>query len=180
LPVAQGNLGGLGVITGDENAEALLQEAVRNARRADSASLVTVCLSSLATAQRLSGQRESASTSLLEALKLLKDTRIPHIAVDCLTDAAGLLASDGHHQDAACLLGTADAITQRIGLKRFEYLQRLKGNLADQLRNELGPVQFDAAVERGTNLRLDLAISLAVKRLTEMSLERRIGDEIKR
>jgi tetratricopeptide (TPR) repeat protein len=167
LPTAQLNLGFIGVMAGDESAEPLLQEGVRNARSADNVELLRSGLVALACAQRLRGQPETAATSLLEALRLLKESRAPEAAVDCLTEAVGLLAPGDHKDDGARLLGAVNAITERIGLKQPEWFQRLHDDIADTLQNQLGHDRFDAALDRGTQLQLDDAVTLAIELLAQ-------------
>src|SRR5207247_1510854 len=124
-PTAQMNLGHVGVVTGDETVEPLLEEAVRNARDAGNANVLMGSLATLAGAQRLNGKPEPALASFLEALELLKESRNPEQAVYFFTDAAGMLAQGGREEDAARLLGVVSAITQRIGLKPPAYFPRL-------------------------------------------------------
>ena len=169
---AQLNLGITAYLAGEASAETLLQDALRNARQYGSASLVGTCLTALGWAQRLSGQPQAARASLREALGTLEESPTVETIADCLIEVAALAAASSRADDAASVFGAANAIVGRLGLVEPAESQRLRDEIACDLRNHLGPDRFEAAANRGSGLTIDEAITIAIDLLRDQALAR--------
>jgi hypothetical protein len=98
------------------------------------------------------GEPEQAERDAHDALVIAAHTRgflrLPDI-VECL---AGLVASDGNHENAARLFGAANAIRQRIGVVRFAVYQTGYDAAIESLRDASAAGPFDAAWAQGADL----------------------------
>jgi hypothetical protein len=98
------------------------------------------------------GEPEQAERDAHDALVIAAHTRgflrLPDI-VECL---AGLVASDGIHENASRLFGAANAIRQRIGVVRFAVYQTGYDAAIESLRDASAAGPFDAAWAQGADL----------------------------
>jgi DNA-binding CsgD family transcriptional regulator len=78
--------------------------------------------------------------------------------LECLADLAGETDS---HQEAARLLGAADAVRQRMGAVRLKVHDAGNDQLATTVRNVLGDTDFEAGWAEGAALSTEQAIAYA-------------------
>ena len=99
---------------------------------------------------------------LLDAgLDLTEKTHSARTVTLCLVAFARLAFVEGDPERAALLMGAADGVRRRVGLRAWPTLRRGGTELAAQIQQALGPDRFDEAFDAGTRLNQREAIAAA-------------------
>ncbi|MCO6008118.1 LuxR C-terminal-related transcriptional regulator [Actinoallomurus purpureus] len=113
------------------------------------------------------GDNERAIHAARESLLVghaLNDRQNMTSAIEILALA---LAGQGHREDAARMLGAAEAVGRSAGITPFVLLPRRQHQCVDALKNSLGGQAFTRALRQGCRLTVEQAIAEAVGARTE-------------
>jgi DNA-binding CsgD family transcriptional regulator/class 3 adenylate cyclase len=132
----------------------------------DAVSVVTgwhlmVALTARARVAIAQGRPEDAERDAHDALACAADSGAYVTLPDLLECLAGLIGDAGSHQEAARLVGAAEAMRQRIGVARFLIRQAGYEASVAALRNAMGDSDFDSAWAEGAALSTEEAIAYA-------------------
>jgi predicted ATPase/DNA-binding CsgD family transcriptional regulator len=106
------------------------------------------------------GQAEAdAYEALATAARVAARVTVP----DTLECIAGIACAAGRHRDAARLLGAAAAARRGMCLVRFKVFDRGHEELVSELRNTLGPNDFESAWAEGAAMSTDDATAYALR-----------------
>ena len=148
-----------------EDALGRLREARELSERSENPFLTAISriwLGCLAVAQ---GRSEEAGILLTESLDMSLATHSTHTVALCLVAMARLAFSEGEVEWAARLMGAAEGLRQRAGLKVWPPLRRGEVQLVARLRESLGTDRFSQALAAGSRLNLHEAVAAVRKKL---------------
>jgi DNA-binding CsgD family transcriptional regulator len=106
---------------------------------------------------------EQAESDAYEALAIAARVDGQLTTPDILECIAGLACHAGRHQEAARLLGAADASRRRMEMVRYKVYDAEYEALVVSLRNTMGDNDFDAAWAEGAVMSTDEAIAYALR-----------------
>ena len=129
-----------------------LREARDLAERVAGAWLAAASRMQLGILAVLRGSLEEARPLLEEALDLSLAARSTQFVALCLAGYAWLAFAEDDPQRAARLEGAADGLRRRVGLAAWPHLRWVEADLVAQVRQRLGPGQFDQAFSAGSRL----------------------------
>lgn len=134
-------------------------EALRLGQENDSVIATECALGAKAALARLDGDPHRAEDLLHDQLEL--ECRFGHrpFICDTLEALAGVIAEQGRFEEAARLLGAAQAGRDAIGYVRFHVLQSVHQVDTSLVRDRLGADAFDRAWADGAALALDDAVA---------------------
>ncbi|MBY0389071.1 MAG: LuxR C-terminal-related transcriptional regulator [Mycobacterium pseudokansasii] len=128
---------------------------------------LSVALTTHARVSIAQGEPEQADRDAHDALATTARTRAYTGAPDTLECLATLAVDTGSHQEAARLLGAAEAIRQRGGQVRFKIFDAGYEASVAALREAMGEKDFEASWAEGARLSTDEAIAYAQRRRGE-------------
>ncbi len=108
----------------------------------------------------LQGRLDEAPALLAGALEVSLAARSTQFVALCLVGYAWLAVANGDLDRAARLEGSAEGLRQRVGLPAWPHLRKKEAELVAQLRQRLGPSQFDQAFSAGSQLTLQQAVAI--------------------
>jgi tetratricopeptide (TPR) repeat protein len=108
-------------------------------------------------------EHERALELLREALRLLAELEFKDVIGYCFEGLAAVLALTGQVEDAALLLGAAEALRESLGVSLAPAEQETHVATVDAVRAGLGEASFSDAWRRGRELALDDAIAYALQ-----------------
>jgi predicted ATPase len=129
-----------------------LTEARDLAARVDSAWLAAWSRVQLGTLALVRGRREEAWALLEEGLDLSLATHSIRYLTLCLAGFAQLAFVEGDPERAARLVGAAEGLRRRVGLRAWPMLRRGEGELVGQVRQALGTDRFETVFAAGARL----------------------------
>jgi len=158
------NLGLAATEVGDlAAARARQDEALSLAREIGDRRLETYALNNSGTVCRLGGDYPAARVFHRRSLQLARALGEPHIVAENLEELAGVEAAEANFGLAACLLGAAQALRERLGeplpgpdLPRHDQV------IAD-VRGALGDQRYQAAWDRGRSMPEQEILTLAAE-----------------
>ena len=157
-----GSLGFLEITLGREDeARVHVNEARDLAERLDNAWLAAWSRGILARVAVNHGRLNEARTLLDEALDLSVGAHSTTIVTFCLAAFARLELAEGDANRAALLVGAADGLRQRHGLRAWPMLRVAETELMAEIREALGTEPFDQAFAAGSRLNLREAVTVA-------------------
>ena len=107
----------------------------------------------------LEGDLDDARATLLDALRRFRDLGDPQGQADTLDDLACLAADRDDLEQAAHIVGLAQAVRDRIGYARPVHSQQSHAALVERLRGQLGTGAFEAALTSGTQATIEDVIA---------------------
>jgi hypothetical protein len=105
------------------------------------------------------GQLDDAWALLDEGLGLSLATHSIRNLSLSLAAIAQFALAEGNAERAALLEGATEGLRQRVGLRPWPMLRRDEDELADQVRDALGPERFDQVFAAGTHLSRRAAVA---------------------
>ena len=156
------NLGLAATEVGDLTAARARQdEALCLAREIGDRRLETYALNNSATACRLDGDYPAARTFHRRSLQLAQALGEPHIIAENLEELASVEAAEANFGLAACLLGAAHALRERLGepLPGPDLPQH--NQVVADVRSALGDEHYQAAWDRGRSMPEQEIVTLA-------------------
>jgi predicted ATPase len=145
-----------------ERAEANYLESVSSFRRVGSKG-TAVPLRKLGLLAVRHGDYASARTFIRESLNVNIELGDKRGIACCLVAAAGLRVARGQLLDAGRLCGAAAALLDAIHTQMFQYDQEQNERNLAALRAQFDPAAFDAALDEGRALTLELAVALGLE-----------------
>jgi hypothetical protein len=115
----------------------------------------------LATLDINHGRLEEAEALLDEALALSAGTRSTTIVTFCLEAFARLALAEGDAKQAALLVGAAEGLRRRGGLRPWPMLRQAEAALVAKIRQALAADPFDQTFAAGSRLTLREAVAIA-------------------
>ena len=100
----------------------------------------------------MQGRVEEAQQLLDEGLSLSLAAQDTPLVTLCLGAFAHLAFADGNPERAALLVGAAEGIRRRVGMRPWPILRAQEAELAAQIRAALGTDRFDQAQAAGSRL----------------------------
>ncbi|MBE0475639.1 MAG: DUF4062 domain-containing protein [Coriobacteriia bacterium] len=163
-------LGEIALTEGDAvRAETMLREAVALARSIESDHMTGVTLCEMGFAAFTAGDRDPARSAFTEAAGLLLGIYSREGLADCLDGFAAVSLADGDAEDAAALLGAADATREQIGFGASLTRDSIVAEVSPRARRALGDDAFREAYARGKAMRTREAVEGALDRLARRS-----------
>ena len=157
-----GSLGFLEITLGREDeARRHVNEARDLAERLDNAWLAAWSRAILARVAVNHARLDEARALLDEALDLSVGAHSTTIVTFCLAAFARLELAEGDANRAALLVGAADGLRQRHGLRAWPMLRLAETELMAEIREALGTEPFDQAFGAGSRLNLREAVTVA-------------------
>jgi ATP/maltotriose-dependent transcriptional regulator MalT len=148
---------------GDPLAKDLARQGVALTEEHDAQASKGWSLWSLGLAQWRAGQHQDATRTLQEGIRLLQPMRNLDGVSVCVQALAWCAASASPDEDAARLLGAAEAVWDIIGGNVFQAVYReFDHRSEDQLRSAIGDERFESAFAVGAAYSLDQAVDLAI------------------
>ena len=129
-----------------------LTEARDLAARVDSAWLAAWSRVQLGTLALVRGRREEAWALLEEGLDLSLAAHSTRSVSLCLAGFAQLAFVEGDAERAARLVGAAEGLRQRVGVRAWPMLRRGEAELVAQVRQALGSDRFEEVFAAGARL----------------------------
>lgn len=155
-------LGTLAYHQGDlDRAAAALERSLALSRDIEYLGNAAYALQRLALVALERGDEEDARRFLVEALSTFRESGEADGVRSTLLVFAALLAS-AHPERSARLLGTVDAMGERLGASLLRVLQRVRDRVAAGLVGRLGEKAFGRLLAEGRSLSADDAIRLAL------------------
>jgi predicted ATPase len=155
-------LGTLAYHQGDlDRAGAALERSLALSRDTGNLENAAYALQRLALVALERGDEEDARRFLVEALSTFREAGEPDGVRTTLLVFAALLAT-AHPERSARLLGTVDAMGERLGASLLRVLQRVRDRVATGLVGRLGEKAFGRSLAAGRSLSADDAIRLAL------------------
>jgi tetratricopeptide (TPR) repeat protein len=136
-----------------------LREMGDLAERLGNGRLIAAARLQLGTLAVLRGPPEEAHALLDEALNLILATHSPRTMSLCLATFAQLAFQEGDPEQAARLMGAAEGLRRRAGLRAWPMVWRDGVEPADRVRRALGADRFDQAFAAGTRLNQRQAVA---------------------
>jgi predicted ATPase len=156
-----GSLGFLEIAVGrDDEALGHLNEARDLAERLDNAWLAAWSRAMLARLDVNHGRLDKGRALLDEALALSVGAHSTTIVTLCLGAFARLELAEGDAKKAARVVGAAEGLRRRRGLRAWPVLRQIEAELVAQIRQALGADSFDEAFAAGSRLNLREAVAL--------------------
>jgi predicted ATPase/DNA-binding SARP family transcriptional activator len=160
------DLGSLARWQGDPaRASALLEEALALHREADDEAGIAYALDELALVALREGQSREARALLAESLRLMQTAGATNLIVMAALDShAAAIAADGGGEEAARLLGAAEALRQSMGIRPLfqEKIESPRNLAVAAARDQLGDDAFAEAFADGRTLSFEQAVALAL------------------
>jgi predicted ATPase len=157
-----GSVGSLEIAVGrDDEALNHVTEARDLAARLDNDWLAAWSLAMLATLDIKHGRLEEAEALLDEALALSAGSRNTTVVTICLEAFARLALAEGDAKQAALLVGAAEGLRRRRGLRPWPMLRQAEAALVAEIRQALAADPFDQAFAAGSRLTLREAVAIA-------------------
>ena len=154
-----------------EEAAALARRGIESARGRGDRLVTYIGLFTASQAAAALGDTETARQHLEEGIRLSTETQdLANLAyfLESLAVLEGAGAGgQGHARRVAVLLGTAEALRERVGARVYGYYkpdEALRGRVEQQVRSLLGPQAFAEAHDEGRALDADESASLALTR----------------
>ncbi|MEV0720874.1 AAA family ATPase, partial [Asanoa sp. NPDC050611] len=129
--------------------------------RLDNAWLAATSQVLLGTLALVRGRPEDARALLDEGLDLALAAYSTQLVTLCLGVFAQLAFVEGNQERSALLVGAADGMRRRAGLRVWPSLRRPEAELANRLRTALGTTDFDRAFTTGGRLTRREAVAAA-------------------
>ena len=156
------SLGFLEITLGHEDeARGHANEARDLAERLDNAWMAASSRAILARVAVNHAQLDEARALLDEALDLSVGAHSTTIVTFCLAAFARLELAEGDANRAALLVGAADGLRQRQGLRAWPMLRLVETELMAEIREALGAEPFEQAFGAGSRLNLREAVAVA-------------------
>lgn len=108
------------------------------------------------------GDLGRSAALLSDAARIYQELQNPQCAAHCLENASGWAAKAERFEDAALLLGSADALRADIGIPTPAFENVVYDQVSNSTRNRLGD-DFDPAHARGRALSMDEALERVVE-----------------
>jgi hypothetical protein len=157
-----GSLGFLEIDAGrDGDAVGHVNEARDLAERLDNAWLAAWSRAILARVAVNGRRLDNARALLDEALAFSVGAHSTTIATFCLAAFARLELAEGDAQRAALLVGAAEGLRRRRGLRAWPILRNTEAELLAQIRETVGADRFNRAIAEGSRLNLREAVAVA-------------------
>jgi DNA-binding NarL/FixJ family response regulator len=148
---------------GDPRAEGLGREAVALADEHGAQASKGWALWGLGLAQWRAGERQDAARSLREGIQLFLPMRNLDGVSVCVQAMSWCAASSSPDEDAARLLGAAEAVWRTIGGNDSQEVYReFDRRSEEQLRSAIGDRRFEAVFAEGAAYSLDQAVAMAL------------------
>jgi len=122
------------------------------AARLDTTWLAAWSRTQLGTLAVMRGRLEEARALLDEGMDLSLGTRNTRTVTMCLAAFGRLAFEDGDPERAALLMGAAEGLRRRVGLRAWPMLRRGGAELGAQVRQALGSDRFDQVFTAGARL----------------------------
>jgi predicted ATPase len=157
-----GSLGFLEIAVGrDDEARGHVNEARDLAEQLDNAWLAAWSRAILARVAVNHGRLDEARALLDEALALSVGAHSTTIVTFCLAAFARLELAQGDANRAALLVGAAESLRRRRGLRAWPILRHTEAELMAQIRETLSADRFDQSFSAGSRLNLREAVAVA-------------------
>ncbi len=158
------NLGLAAIEFGDlAAARARQDEALSLAREIGDRRLETYALNNSGTVCRLDGDYPAARAFHRRSLQLAQALGEPHIVAENLEELAGVEAAEANFGLAACLLGAAEALRERLGEPLPGPDLPLHDQVIADVRGALGDERYQAAWDRGRSMPEQEIVTLAAE-----------------
>jgi tetratricopeptide (TPR) repeat protein len=141
-----------------DEAEGLYRRALAHARRIDSRELAAFTLDGLGRTALKRGAPREAQQLLIEALRGFEALAFKRKLAECLDGLAAAVRELGDPRRGAFLLGAADRFDDQIGGRSLGWPRDFHAALDSQLRDELGPDEFEHAYATGQEAALGSVI----------------------
>jgi non-specific serine/threonine protein kinase len=109
-----------------------------------------------------------AVASLEQSVRICEQLEDTESVAYCLHGLAAVAELHGRSENAARVLGAADALRETIGASLAPFEQGMHDRTARAARVALGQAQFDAAWTAGRALSLDEAVAYALEAAAEV------------
>ena len=114
----------------------------------------------LARARLAGGELDRPRELLIAALQTLQELGDPHKSAECMEAFANVAVAEGRPDDAAALLGAAEALRRSIGAVRHGDQRGWYETTVERVREALGEKTFAAGTARGRLLSVEEAVAL--------------------
>jgi len=159
--VALENLGLVELARGErEQAIATFERGLARAEAGEATHEAASVSIPLARARLAAGELDRPRELLITALVTLQELGDPHKSAECMEAFANVAVAEGRPDDAAALLGAADALRRSIGAVRHRDQRGWYETTVDQVREALGEEAFAAGSARGRLLSVEEAVAL--------------------
>jgi tetratricopeptide (TPR) repeat protein len=145
------------------NAEDQVTQALDLAHTVGNKGLLSACLLAVALVHLVREVGDVALPQMKEALLLAVEIRSPEHIAEAFAFLAGGLAARGQDEQAARLLGAANAIRGELALVQLDVLREHDESTAALLRSRLGVERFEAALAEGAEMGIERGIKLALQ-----------------
>jgi predicted ATPase len=142
-----------------DDAQRHLREARDLAERLDNAWLAATSQVLLGTLALVRGRLQEARALLDEGLDLSLAARSTQLVTLCLAVVARLVFVEGDPERAALLVGAAEGLRRRVGLRAWPSHRRAEAELMAQVRQALGADRFGELFAAGARLDLRQAVA---------------------
>ena len=129
------------------------------AERLDNAWLAAWSRMQLGTLAVMRGRLDEARPLLDEGMDLSLRTRNTRTVTMCLAAFGRLAFEEGDAERAALLVGAAEGLRRRVGLRAWPMLRRGGAELGAEIREALGADRFDRAFAAGARLNQRQAVA---------------------
>jgi predicted ATPase/class 3 adenylate cyclase len=162
---AKANLGYAKLVAGDvDGAADLLEDAAEIARRIGAAHPEAQAIFNLGLVRLRQGDLSGARASFHWSLESADRAGIPSLGATALLGLAAVGARAGDAERAATLLGSSDAMLEKIEVSLEPYEQGLRHEAVALIEHNLGADGAREALERGRNLPFEEAVGQALDR----------------
>ncbi len=153
----------LATVVSDPGRErAILEDNMRRARALGLERDESMALGALAGFARREGRTDEAVSMLARCIRIERNIGDLAWTAINLGRLAAALASGGKLVPAACLLGNAEGLREKVGLRRPLWATEINDETHTAIRAELDDARFAEAFEEGRRLTIDDAITLAL------------------
>ncbi len=114
----------------------------------------------LARARLAAGELDRPRELLISALVTLQELGDPHKSAECMEAFANVAVAEQRAEDAATLLGAAEALRRSIGAVRHPDQRGWYEATVERVREALGEEAYAAGIARGRALSVDEAVAL--------------------
>jgi predicted ATPase/DNA-binding CsgD family transcriptional regulator len=118
------------------------------------------------------GDQGNARLAFGDALRLVRELDDKLVTCGCLGGLAGTAATAGRMERAVMLLAAAERLRESLGASHSAYVRDAQQRVIDSAREALDKRSFEAAAERGRDLVLEGAVTLALQEANEADDER--------
>ena len=163
-------LGNVALVNGDHNrALELFEEAIEGLRGAGEIWGLGILLSLAAGLRILREEFDEARAYASEALSIYRELEDPRGIAWSLDVFAGLIAAEGHVEDAARIWGASDGLLNSVGGTLVPTIGWIRDRYFEAARAALGDRSFERARAEGRALPPERAIALASRRFDLIS-----------